>query len=127
MAIIKFDESSLIRFICMQVTIMFKAIPTSMVVCRHMKKSNEISKGKYSSWTQWWKDNIMMPIVPKNKKCPCCQRIIKEDKSNYFVIGYVKVKNNKYLTPVCNDCNVKMKKWKFLVNRDRLVDLPTNL
>ena len=68
MAIIKFDESSLIRFICMQVTIMFKAIPTSMVVCRHMKKSNEISKGKYSSWTQWWKDNIMMPIVPKNKK-----------------------------------------------------------
>ena len=129
MASIKFNESSLRRFILMQIKIMSNLVPSAMVVCGHMKGSDNLSKGKYSSWTQWWEENIIKPIVPSDKKCPCCQRLINEDKSNYFIIGHiVDIKNDTgYLCPICNECNVKMKKWRFLVNKNRLVELPTDL
>ena len=134
MALIKWDESSFYRFIAMQTKILLSKIvgksilPNECVIVRHMKDSSKLNKGRYHSWTEYWEDKYPDNVIPENNLCSCCQRIIKKTKSNYFVVGHVKTSNNeKFLYPVCNDCNVKMKKWRFLADKNKLKPMPMNL
>ena len=122
-------ETDLVEFVVMQVRITLKLIPKDSLCVIHSKGTANINKGKYSSWTEYWEDNIPDPIVPYNNICPCCRRTIVENNSNYFVVGHVEdsLTHEKYLLPLCNECNVKMKKWRFLAKKYRLHPVPTDL
>ena len=134
MASIKFSENTFYRFIAAQVRIYLSSIigdsviPKECLVVKHMKDSSKLNKGRYHSWTEYWEDKYPDDVIPENNLCSCCQRIIKKTKSNYFVVGHVETSNNeKFLYPVCNDCNVKMKKWSFLADKNKLKPMPMNL
>lgn len=124
-----FTRSALQRFIRNQVLIELEAVPRDSIVAKHAEGTSEYNKGNYSSWTEWWDENIDEPLTPPNGICPCCQRIIKENKSNYFVVGHIYDAHTRegYVCPVCNQCNTGMKKWSFLVPRKLLHERPKNL
>lgn len=124
-----FKESEFKNFIAMQVKISMGKFPPNYLLVKHSTGTSNINKGKYSSWTDYWQKNMSEPLTPDKNVCPCCKRKIIENESNYFVIGHVEDVNSheKYLLPLCNDCNVKMKKWSFLANKERLRPIPTNL
>lgn len=124
---IKYKLSEFKRFITMRIKIILNFIPNNAIVVKHLPKSSKLSKGKYSSWSEYWRDEIKTPIQPSNNICPCCQRVIFENSSNYFIIGHiydVKNKKNKYLHPVCNECNVGLKRSKFIVNKKDIKPMP---
>lgn len=129
MSEMNFKKYELAAFFEMQSQIKNGNIPKDSLCVIHSEGTANISKGKYSSWTEYWKDNIPDPIVPYENICPCCRRIIVENDSNYFVIGHVEdsLSHEKYLLPLCNECNVKMNEWKFLAKKDRLHPIPTDL
>ena len=129
MSKIVFTEEELCRFINNQVLIGLNDIPEGSIVAKHSVGTSDIDKGKYSSWAQWWEDNIVTPLKPSDSICPCCQRKIIEDDSNYFVVGHIHDahSNKGYVCPVCNQCNTAMKKWEFLVAKSMLHERPKNL
>ena len=107
-----------------------KKIPKDSICARHSIGTNAISKGDFHSWTEYWNEiSNDIPINPIGSICPCCKRRIIESKTNYFVIAHIEDINTHkmYLHPVCNDCNIKMKKWLFLAKKDRLLEAPTDL
>lgn len=124
-----FKEAEFNAFVKMQAQIKLGRLPKDLICVSHASGTTKIEKGKYSSWTEYWKDIIREPIIPPKNVCPCCKRVIKEDKSNYFVIGHVEDSSShrQYLLPLCNDCNVKMKKWPFFARKNKLHPIPTDL
>ena len=124
-----YTQSAILRFIHDQVFILLNDIPDNCIVAKHAKGTSNINKGKYRSWTEYWKDNIKAPLAPPDNICPCCKRKIIESESNYFVVGHIYDVNTRkgYLCPVCNECNVKMKKWSFIVAKTFLQKRPKNL
>ena len=111
----------------MHTKIALNLIPDGFVVVKHMRGSTNISKGKYKSWSDWWNQNIKTPIDYVDKICPCCQRKIINNQYNYFVIGHVILKkkpNTICLLPVCNECNVKLKKYSFIAKKSWLKPMP---
>lgn len=133
MALIKLPEESFFQFLVMQVKIYLSdlwgesIIPDGFLVVRHMKDSSKLKKGKYHTWTEYWEDTYSDAVEPENKKCTCCQRFIKKTKSNYFVVGHVETESGQnFIYPVCNECNVKLKNWRFLANKNKLRPLPTD-
>ncbi len=125
-----FKEGELRAFIKMQVQIELDVTPRDSICVKHSVGTDNINKGEYNSWKEYWKDNDKdIPVVPRGSVCPCCKRKIQETESNYFVIAHIEdVKTHKmYLHPVCNDCNTKMKKWRFFAKKDRLLEAPTDL
>lgn len=127
--IMKFTESELHEFIRNQVLIELDTIPNNSIVAKHASGTSEFSKGKYSSWTEWWEDNIKEPLAPTSGICPCCQRKIIEDDSNSFVVGHIYDAHTRdgYVCPVCNQCNTGLKKWSFIVPKELLHERPKNL
>lgn len=125
-----FKEKEFKSFIEMQVRIRMGKIPKDSICVKHSVGTDDISKGRYQSWTDYWNENSKgMPLIPDDYVCPCCKRRISESASNYFVIAHIEDihTHRMYLHPVCNDCNTKMKKWLFFAKRDRLLDAPTDL
>lgn len=125
MAKYKFNE--LLKFVEMQVRIILNIVSENETIVAHTPNTSKLDKGKWSSWSDAWKEIYKTPIAPPNNICQCCCRKIKETESNYFVVGHVtecKTKRH-YLHPVCNQCNTGMKNYKFLVNKNDLRNVIT--
>ena len=127
MASILLQKSALIRFIKKQIIIRLNCIPNGYTVVRHMKDSSKLSRGKYNSWSECYREEYNMKVGYEDNICPCCQRKIIEDKHNYFIIGHVipiKSPDKICLLPVCNECNVKLKHYRFLAPESKLKEMP---
>lgn len=129
MSRLRFTKHELKNFLRNQVAILFNRIPESCIVVKHSPNTSGYDKGGYASWTDWWKENIKEPVAPTNNICPCCQRTIVKNVSNYFVVGHIYDAHSRkgYLCPVCHQCNVSMKKWKFLAPKELIRERPKNL
>lgn len=128
---IRFSEASFFRFYKMQLLISLsdflgkKVLPNGCTIVNHMRDSSKLEKGKYKTWTEYWEDKYDDSVKPENELCTCCQRFIKETKSNYFVVGHVVTSNNeKFIYPICNECNVKMKNFRFFAAKNKLRPIP---
>lgn len=130
LATMEFKENEFQSFIKMQIQIALGKIPKDSICVKHSVGTDDLSKGGFHSWTEYWNEKSNgKPINPNGSVCPCCNRKILESESNYFVIAHIEDINTHkmYLHPVCNDCNTKMKKWRFFAKRDRLLEAPTDL
>ena len=92
-----------------------------------MKGSSDLDKGRFASWSKYWKKEVGTTIGYEDKICPCCQRQIIPNQHNYFVIAHVIPQNDPNtisLLPVCNECNVKLKHYPFIVQESWLEPMP---
>lgn len=127
MTSISLQKSEFVRLIKMQILIIFNCIPNGYSVVRHMKDSSKLSIGKYKSWSECYREEFNMNVGYEDNICPCCQREIIEDKHNYFIIGHVipiESPDKICLLPVCNECNVKLKHYRFLAPESKLKEMP---
>ena len=127
MAKLRFTAKELYRFFRIHTKIVLNLIPNDFVVVKHMKGSTDLPKGEYESWSDWWNDRVKRPIGYEDEICPCCQRHIIPDKHNYFIIAHVIPQNDPNtisLLPVCNECNVKLKHYPFIVQESWLKPMP---
>ena len=110
------------QFVLSQVQIRLGYIPVYKTVVTHTPNTSKLDKGKWSSWSEAWKEVYHIPVNPEDNICRCCCRKIKESSSNYFVVGHVTECETEqhYLHPVCNQCNTGMKKYKFIVDKKDL-------
>ena len=97
---------------------------------KNIKGSSKVSEKSpkgYSSWLDYWEQNVNFTLKPGDKyKCPACGKSFTRDNFDGCHVQKVDSTDQKwYIIPLCDSCNHRIDTPD--IGFIRLVDVPNNL